>query len=472
MKKEASKNASKEVFVKRRNKLTDIIISQCLNKHRKILVIVPNANYTSRSEDVKYQYRFDSSFYYLTGFTEDQAVLVMEIDLSNNQNKIITNLFCKAKNIQHEIWDGYIYGQEVAKELFCFDFAYKIEDFSHMLDQYLEQADCIYYTMGLQTNYIYATYDQMLMNSINNLRRVGSRAGKSIPFAFYDIKSIISNMRKIKDEYDIKHLILANNISIEAHLAAMRHVRFAKSENEIVAKLLERFYFLGASDIAYTPIVGSGKNTCVLHYNSNNQSMHDGDLLLVDAGCELLGYASDITRTYPVNGKFTKPQREIYEIVLQANKSTIDYLSKNIGKVSYTEINNFAIKIITEGLIELGLIKEKNVNAAIEQLLYKQFYMHNIGHFIGLDVHDVGAYYDINNHSGEKSSCKLFSGMCVTIEPGIYISPNQNVDEKYWNIGIRIEDDILLADNGTVNLTASLTKEASELEKIICSSML
>lgn len=427
----------KQVFINRRNKLINTLTSGIL--------VIPNSDELIRNQDTVFQYRFDSYFYYLTGFNEPESVLIIDVD---NKKSI---LFCRDKNHEREMWDGFRYGVEGSKEKFSFDETYSIKEFSNKINGYLINRKNLYYTLGYMPK-----YDQIIVNGLANLRKL-SRSGSDYPSVIIDINQIIAEMRLFKDDYDIKLLTKACEISSIAHIEAMKNVKKAVYEYEIEAKIFEVFYKNGARNLAYTPIVAGGKNACVLHYVENNQKLNPSELLLVDAGCEYLGYAADITRTYPINGKFSRAQQAIYEIVLEANKKAIEKVKCG---TFWNEPGEVALKIIIQGLIDLNLLKG-NVEDNINNGDYKRFYMHKIGHWLGLDVHDVGKY------KIDGSWRKFEMGMCTTIEPGIYISPNNNISEEYWNIGIRIEDDILLTENGNINLTDLAPKEINDLETII-----
>jgi Xaa-Pro aminopeptidase len=429
---------NKHVYVDRRNNLINTLDDG--------LVIIPTTQEIIRNQDSVYQYRFDSSFYYLTGFDEPDAVLVLDI---KNKKSI---LFCREKNPEREIWDGFRHGVLGAKSAFKFDESYSIVEFSQKIVSLMENMPSLYYTLGHMPK-----YDGMIIEALSNVRNM-IRRGVSSPHNIIDINRIVAEMRLFKDAHDIELISKTCEISGFAHIEAMKFIKNAKYEYEVEAKILEVFYKHGARYPSYTPIVASGANSCVLHYVANNSEIRSGDLLLVDAGCEYKGFAGDITRTYPVNGKFTKPQQAIYEIVLEANKKAIEKIK--VG-VAWNEPGDCATQILIRGLIDLGLLKG-SVEDNIANNNYKQFYMHGIGHWLGLDVHDVGVY-KIN---GKWRNFK--TGMCTTIEPGLYIRPDNKIPEEYWNIGIRIEDDILLSSSGIVNMTSHVPKEVKDIETLIC----
>lgn len=427
-----------QVYIQRRNRLIKSLATEGL-------VVIPNNTEIIRNGDSHYQYRFDSFFYYLTGFNEPNAALV--IDITNSK----TILFCQDKDKEREIWDGFRYGPKASQELFATDEAYSITSFEDKLRDLLVNKTNLYYTLGYNKN-----YDLIMIEALNQVKSK-IRSGIESPTNIIDINKYISKLRLYKDEFDIKMLRRSCEIASLAHINAMQHVAKSSSEYQIEAKLLESFYSNGARYPAYTPIVASGANSCILHYAANVAPLTAGDILLVDAGCEYLGYASDITRSYPINGQFTKAQQAIYEIVLEANKQAIKAIK--IGE-KWSEPGAVALKILIQGLIDLNLLKG-SVEDNIQNQAYRQFYMHGIGHYLGLDVHDAGEY----KLNGEW--IEFNNGICNTIEPGIYIQPAENVPEQYWNIGIRIEDDILINDDKVEVLTSGVPKEITDIEHLI-----
>ncbi len=428
---------NKQVYIKRRNKL--------MNSIGDGIVIIPTTDEVIRNQDSVYQYRYDSNFYYLTGFEEPESVLVID----TYTKKSI--LFCREKDKDREMWDGFRYGVLNSREAFGFDETFSISEFPHKILELASKAANLYYTIGCMHK-----YDQIIIETLNKLRRT-PKLGVIVPHCIIDINYLVAEMRLFKDKHDISLIRKTCEISSLAHIAAMKFIKTAKYEYEIEAKLLEVFYKNGARYPSYTPIVASGENSCILHYVANNKKIKKDELILIDAGCEYMGYAGDVTRTYPVNGKFNKEQQAIYEIVLEANKKAIEKVQ--VGSM-WNEPGVVATRIITQGLVDLKILNG-SVDDNIANNNYKQYYMHGIGHWLGLDVHDVGTY-QINGSWREYEV-----GMCTTIEPGIYIRPNQNVAEKYWNIGIRIEDDILLTKKGAEVLTILAPKEIKDIEKII-----
>ncbi len=418
-----------------------------LNKLQNGIVIIPNSELLIRNQDAHYPYRFDSNFYYLTGFNEPNSVLVLD---ANTKQSI---LFCQGKDKGREIWEGISCDIEEAKDIYFVDLSFHINQFYDITAKLIldNNYSSIFYTFG-----VYTKYDNYVINMLQSAQKL-SRRGITAPYSISDINQNIASMRLIKDDIEKQIITQSCNIAMLAHLTAMQSVKSLNFEYELEAKILAEFYKYGSRYPAYTSIVAGGQNACILHYVSNNAKLKQDDLLLIDAGCEYMGYASDITRTYPVSGKFTKEQQAIYEIVLAANKAAIQEVK--VGNQCH-QPNLFAINILTQGLIDLKLLTG-NLHDNIHDGSYKQFYMHGIGHWMGLDVHDVGIYKQNNEY------IKFVSGMCTTIEPGIYIRPDNKIPEKYWHIGVRIEDDIFITDNKVINLTANLPKEVSELEKII-----
>jgi len=427
----------KSIYTARRQKLFKQLNSG--------IAIIPNHDEVIRNGDITYPYRFDSYFYYLTGFTEPGSVLVLDFATGKSI------LFCRDKNPKEELWDGIRYGIEASKKEFGFDETYAINEFNAKIYDYFTKIDKLYYTIGHNPK-----HDQIIIHTLNQARKK-SRGGIGAPTAIYDINSFIAEMRLIKDSHDIAMLTKTCEISCTAHITAMKYIKQAQHEYELEAKILEVFYKNGARYPAYQSIVASGSNACTLHYVANNQVLKPGDLVLIDAGSEYMGYAADVTRTFPVNGKFSMPQQKLYEIVLEASNQAINALK--IGN-PWNKPSEVARNILIQGLIDLKLLKGL-VEDNIANSNYRQFYMHGVGHWLGLDTHDVGSY-KINDQ------WRPFEpGMCTTIEPGLYITPAVNVPEEYWNIGIRIEDDILLTKNGVINLTSSAPKEINDIEHLI-----
>lgn len=411
-----------------------------------------------RNGDCFFPFRHDSYFYYLTGFTEPEAALIL---VAGKTNQSI--LFCREKNLEREIWDGFRYGPAVAQTQFGFDAAFPIEQLEQQLAHWLADAPTLFHTQGYNCQ-----LDLQLQRAVTAVRnRV--RSGVLAPQKTIDVHGIVSEMRLFKDVTEIDLMQRAASISSQAHQRAMRTARPGIFEYELEAKLLHEFRRQGAQFPAYNSIVASGASACVLHYNANNALIKDGDLVLIDAGCEFNGYASDITRTFPANGKFSAPQQALYELVLAAQSAALEHA--NIG-ARYQDGHHAAVRVLTQGMLDNGLLDKNKVGSledAITTHAYRQFYMHGTGHWIGMDVHDVGCYRDASIPAGdqERPYRQLQAGMAITIEPGIYVRPAEGVPEQFWNIGIRIEDDIVITESGPLNLSRETPKTVAEIEAIM-----
>jgi len=410
------------------------------------VAIVPTAAERIRNRDAHYPYRFDSYFYYLTGFREPEAVLVL---VGGSQPRSI--LFCREKNAEREIWDGYRHGPEGAREMFAFDEAYGYADLNNRLPDLLSDRASVHVHMGSDPD-----WDARVLGWINVVRN-RARSGVVAPVEIRDVRNDLDTMRLVKDESEIALMRRAGKISAAAHCKAMQAARPGISEFEIEALLQYEFRRQGAQAPAYTPIVASGANACILHYVDNSNMLVDGDLLLIDAGCELDGYASDITRTFPVNGRFSGPQREIYQLVLAAQAAAIASVRPG---ARWNEPHEAATAVLAQGLIDLKLL-QGSLGAVLEQETYKQFYMHRTGHWLGLDVHDAGEY------KTEGQWRELRPGMVLTVEPGCYIRPAPGVPEIFAHIGVRIEDDALVTGQGCEILSAGVPKTVDEIETLI-----
>jgi Xaa-Pro aminopeptidase len=421
------------------------------------VAILPTAPEAPRNNDSDYPYRHDSYFYYLTGFTEPEAVLVVVAGAGQGPARSI--LFCREKNVEREIWDGYRHGPQGARAAFGFDEAYPVADLDAMMNKLLADAPALYYALGHN-----AALDAQVAGWMKAVR-AQARAGIAAPAAAHDLLPLLDEMRLFKDDGEQALMLRAATISGQAHARAMRATRPGMFEYEIEAELLHEFRRNGAQFPAYTPIVASGANACVLHYNSNSAQARDGDLILIDAGCELDSYASDITRTYPANGRFTAPQQALYELVLAAQAASLAAVAP--GR-QYSDIHDASVRVLAEGMLDLGLLDRArygSVDDAIAERAHLQFYMHGTGHWLGLDVHDVGAYRD--SAAVGKPSRRLQPGMALTVEPGIYVRPAEGVPEQYWNIGIRIEDDVVVTDSGARVLSGAAPKQVGEIEQLM-----
>ena len=424
------------------------------------VAVLPTAAEALRNGDAEYPYRHDSYFYYLTGFTEADAVLVLVA--ARGQSPARSVLFCRPKNLEREIWDGFRYGPQGAIDSFGFDAAFAIEDLDAEMTRLLADAPALWYALGHS-----AALDVQIKTWLSAVRRQ-SRTGVSAPAVAHDLFVLLDEMRLIKDDSEQATMLRAAQISGRAHARAMRAARPGMFEYELEAELLHEFRRSGAQSPAYTSIVAAGRNACVLHYISNNARSHDGDLILIDAGCELDGYASDITRTFPVNGRFTEPQRQLYELVLAAQQAAL--AAARPGQL-YTAMHDAALRVLAGGMLALGLLDKSvvgSVDDVIAERLHQQFYMHGTGHWLGMDVHDVGAYRDV--HAEGKPSRPLQAGMVVTVEPGIYVRPGAGVPERFWDIGIRIEDDVLITPGGQRILSDNAPKTVAEIEAAVGSA--
>ena len=399
-----------------------------------------------RNRDTHFPYRFDSYFYYLTGFTEPEAVLVIA---GGSAPRSI--LFCRERSEEREIWDGFRHGPERARERFGMDETFPIAALDATLPGLLADRASLHYAAGADPE-----WDARVMRWLNAVR-AQSRAGVAAPDRMHDIRALLDDMRLVKDAGEIDAMRRAAAISGAAHRRAMRATRPGRFEYEIEAELMHEFRRAGAQFPAYWPIVAGGANACVLHYVFNDAMLADGDLLLIDAGCELDGYASDITRTFPVGGRFSAPQRDVYEIVLAAQAAAID--KARAGR-RWNEPHDAAVAVLARGLIDLGLLRG-SLEEVLEKETYKRFYMHRTGHWLGLDVHDAGEY----RRGGEWRL--LEPGMVMTVEPGLYIRAADDVPPALANIGIRIEDDVVVGEGGCEILTGAAPKSVADVEAAI-----
>lgn len=406
------------------------------------VAVFPSTPVYVRNNDVEHEYRQDSDLYYLTGFTEPSSVLC----LSARGRK--TTMFVRPRDPDREVWDGPRAGLEGAKSLHAADEAFGIDDLDEGLSRLFENTTRVYYRLGRDR-----AFDDRVLRAIDRTRG-RSRTGIYWPTELIDPGATVHEMRLFKSESELAAMKRAVSITEEAHLRAMRNAKPGMYEYEIEALLLETFRRRGSDRPAYGSIVGSGPNATVLHYRANNRKLMEGDLLLVDAGCEYDYYASDVTRTFPVGGKFTREQQAVYELVLEAQTASIEGTRKG---ATLDQIHATSVRVITAGLVRLGLLSGE-VDRLIEDGAYKPFYMHRTSHWLGMDVHDVGAYF-----VGGKARV-LESGMVLTVEPGVYIGLNNDTVAVEWRgIGVRIEDDVVVTDAGPVNLTASIPKSVSDL---------
>ncbi len=403
--------------------------------------------------DVEYTYRQDSDFFYLTGFNEPQAVAVLAPH--HAEHRFV--LFVQPKDREKEVWTGYLCGVDAAKEKYGADAAYPISELDEKLPQYLEKADRIYYHLGRDR-----TFNDTILGHYQRLLRTYPKRGTG-PTGIEDTGTILNSMRLVKSEAELELMRQAADIAVEAHNRAREFTAPGRYEYEIQAEIEHTFKLRGGMGPAYPSIVASGVNACVLHYVENHRQMQDQELLLIDAGCAYGYYNSDITRTFPVGGKFTPEQKTLYEIVLEAQKQAIAQVKPGN---TFNAVHDAAVRVITEGLVELGILKGE-IDKLIEEEKYKPYYMHRTSHWLGLDVHDVGVY-----QHGEDKPQILQPGQVLTVEPGIYIVPETKLaedqpetDPRWVGIGIRIEDDVLVTPTGNEVLTAGVPKEVAEVER-------
>ncbi len=420
------------------------------------VAIIPTAPEVMRNRDADYPYRHDSYFYYLTGFAEPEAVIVL---IAGEKNQSI--LFCREKNLEREIWDGYRYGPEAARETFGFDVAHSIAALDTEMPKLVANAPALFYALGSN-----GKLDKQIQAWLQSVR-MQSRAGVAAPSVLHDVHVLLDEMRLFKDKEEIAIMKRSAAIAAEAHCRAMRASRPGLREYHLEAEILHEFRRNGSKFPAYGSIVATGANACVLHYRASDTEIKDGDLILIDAGCELDSYASDITRTFPANGKFSGPQKALYEIVLAAQEAAIAVTCP--GK-RFMDGHDAAVRVLAQGMLDTGLLDQNkvgNLNDVIEKGAYRQFYMHRTGHWLGMDVHDVGEYREATILGGEKPWRVLQPGMVLTVEPGIYVRPEPGVPEPFWNIGIRIEDDALVTETGCDILTEAAPKTVADIEAVM-----
>jgi Xaa-Pro aminopeptidase len=411
------------------------------------IAILPAAPTRVRNRDVEHAYRQDSDFHYLTGFPEPEAAAVLMPGRDHGEYV----LFCRDRDPERETWDGYRAGPEGAVRDYGAADAFPISDIDDILPGMLEHSERVYYTIGLS-----AEFDQRLLGWVNQLR-AAAKTGVTTPTEFVALDHLLHDMRLFKSRGEVAAMRKAAKIAAAAHVRAMRACRPGMMEYEIEAEFLHEFRRHNATT-SYQPIVGGGANGCILHYTENKDRLRDGDLLLIDAGCEYDCYASDITRTFPVSGRFTAEQRALYEVVLEAQLAAIDKVRPGNH---WNEPHDAAVKTLTRGLVRLGLLKGR-VPTLIKNGDYRRFYMHRTGHWLGMDVHDVGDY-----KVGDEWRI-LEPGMVLTIEPGLYVAPgSRGVPKKWWGTGIRIEDDVLVTAAGADVLSADAPKDPDDIERLM-----
>lgn len=416
------------------------------------VAILPTAPAALRNQDADYPYRHDSHFYYLTGFPEPEAWVVLVAD--GDQDKSI--LFCRNKDTEREIWDGYRFGPGAAAEQFGFDEAWSVAELDERMPGLLANQPAVYAPLLANTD-VDHHLRQWLM-----LARRQVRAGQTAPQHLHDLLTLLNEMRLIKDAHELQLLRRAGAISAAGHVRAMRHTRPGLREYHIEAELLHEFRYQGAQSVAYNSIVAAGANACVLHYRAGDTELRDGDLLLIDAGCEYDSYAGDITRTFPINGRYSGPQRALYDLTVAAQEAAI--VATRPG-MPWNAPHDAAVRVLAQGMLDEKLLSG-TLDGVLESGAYQRFYMHRTGHWLGLDVHDVGDYRAADAN-GTRQWRPLEPGMVLTIEPGIYVRPADDVPKAFWNIGIRTEDDALVTADGCELLTRDVPVAADEIEAIM-----
>ncbi len=409
------------------------------------IAVIPTAPERVRNRDTHYPYRYDSHFYYLTGFPEPEAALVI---VAGPQAKSL--LFCREKNEERETWDGFRFGPGGARERFGFDETFPIGELDAKLAELLADQPALYYPVGADRE-----WDARAMGWLNAVR-AKVRAGVGAPERVQDVRALVDEMRLVKDAHELDVMRRAAAISAGAHRRAMRAARPGRFEYELEAELLHEFRRRGAQFPAYWPIVAGGANACVLHYVANDAILNDGELVLIDAGCELAGYASDITRTFPVGTRFSAAQRAVYDLVLAAQAAAVE---KVRAGNAWNEPHDAAVHVLAQGMLDLKLLSG-SLDEALEKETYKRFYMHRTGHWLGLDVHDAGDY----KRAGKWRT--LAPGMVLTVEPGLYIRAAADVPEALRGIGIRIEDDALVTEGGCELITHETPKSVADIEAL------
>ncbi|OHU88481.1 MULTISPECIES: Xaa-Pro aminopeptidase [Pseudoalteromonas] len=428
-------------FLQRRTRL----LSQ-LDKNA--VAVIPAAVELTRSRDTEFPFRQDSDFYYLTGFNEPDAVLVL---CKDRDEQLSSHLFCRNKDKVAEIWHGRRVGFEQAKAQYLFDHSYPLSELDEQLQSLVNTKRVLYYGQGT-----YGDFDNKIWSLLSTLRGAPKK-GYRAPEIIKDIRPLVHEMRLFKSEAEIALMRKAAKISCEAHKRAMRFAKAGATEYQLEAELHHHYAMNGARHPAYGTIVGSGNNANILHYTENGDELKAGDLVLIDSGCELQGYAADITRTFPVSGRFSEAQKQVYELVLKAQQAAFEHVKPGGTLV---KANQAAMKVMTQGLIQLGILAG-DLDTLMENQACKAFYMHGLGHWLGLDVHDVGEY------KLDEADRPFEPGMVLTIEPGLYFDEDAEVPEKFKGIGIRIEDDLLVTESGFENLTVDAPKTIADIEALM-----
>ncbi len=442
-----------QIYAQRRNRIAQSI----LEKSGGGILVLDTAPEKYRNRDSDFPYRHDSDFYYLTGFNEPGATLVMIV----NSNKTESILFCRPKDLDREIWDGWRLGPEAAPQHLGINCAFSNALLDEKMPAYLANKNAIFSRL-INAEPI----NSQLKNWLNEVKGM-ARTGASSPAVLFDVEMLIHEMRLFKDAHEIDIMRKAGKIAALGHIKAMQATRPGLREYHLEAELLHTFRHAGAQSVAYNSIVAAGANACVLHHRAGNAELKNGDLCLIDAGCELDGYASDITRTFPVNGKFSGPQKAIYEIVLAAQEAAIEKTKQGLD---FQAPHDAALRVLTQGLLDLNLIDRSIVGSldnALETKAYQRFYMHRTSHWLGMDVHDVGQYREPSSNTDPKAWRTLKPDMVLTIEPGLYIRKSDDVDPQYWDIGIRIEDDALVTTGNCELMSREVPVGISEIEYLM-----
>ena len=438
----------------------DALAKQMLSKTGGGIAVISTAPELARNRDSEFPYRHDSDFFYLCGFEEPGATLVLKVASNGG---LETHLFCKPKDPEREIWDGIRLGPEAAPEILGVEFAHSNQTLDQKLSELLADQEAIYIRLAES-----AEADRRLRHWMKQVRGQ-ARSGINPPSQLHDVETLIHEMRLFKDAHEIDIMRKAAAISARAHVRAMQMCKPGMREYQLEAELLHEFRNSGAQSVAYNSIVAGGENSCILHYRAGATELRSGELCLIDAGCELDGYASDITRTFPVNGKFTGPQRALYDITLAAQEAAVAMTKPGN---TFMQPHEAAVRVLTQGLLDEKLLKLAELGSlenAIESGAYRRFYMHRTSHWLGMDVHDVGSYREpIDNPSKEDKPWRILqSGMVITVEPGLYIRPADDIDDAYWNIGIRIEDDAVINNSGCELISRGVPVKADEIEALM-----
>ena len=426
-------------FVRRREQLL-----HQMHKQGRGVAIIPTSSETIRNRDTHHPFRFDSNFWFLTGFEEPDAVLVLLI--SDTPQSL---LFCRDKNVECELWEGFRFGPTAAREQFVFDNAFPLESVDAVVTEHLLGARTLWHSIGIS-----AEWDARIGRWLEQARSQ-TRAGKQPPTLVADWRALVEPMRRCKDAGELTLMQRAAEIAANAHRRAMRACEPGLYEYQLDAELQYAFLQAGGHPPSYPSIIAGGANACVLHYTSNSQPLRDGDLVLIDAGCEVSGYASDITRTFPVNGRFSAAQRDLYEITLAAQLAAIDAAKPG---AAFHAPHDAALRVLVQGMIALGLC-QGSVDGIIESGDYRRYYMHRTSHWLGLDVHDAGPYHEDNEW------VRLQTGMTLTIEPGFYVRAADDIPVGLHDIGIRIEDDIVITEQGCRVMTEAAPKTVTAIEQ-------